>query len=211
MPFLLQQSLLGLLFVNPFYFAVLAGGLILAITLHEAAHAFVADKLGDPTPRYQGRITLNPLAHLDPLGTIALLIVGFGWGKPVQFDPYNLKNPLRDTALIALAGPAVNIVIAVLLAAVIYFVPTLMGILGSIVIVNVILAVFNLVPVYPLDGSKIILALLPHSAAVEYDNFMRRYGTLVLIFLIFPFSGVSPISQLIGPIINFVVSLLLGN
>src|SRR3989344_291453 len=86
--------------------------LVIAITIHEFAHAFVADHLGDPTPRLQGRVTLNPLAHLDPMGTLLLFIVHFGWGKPVQFDPFNLRNPRRDAALISLAGPATNLVTA---------------------------------------------------------------------------------------------------
>src|SRR3989338_7102351 len=84
--------------------------LLSAITIHEFSHAWVADRLGDPTPRLMGRVTLNPLAHLDPIGTIALLLIGFGWGKPVPFDPFNLENPRRDSALIALAGPASNLI-----------------------------------------------------------------------------------------------------
>lgn len=207
---LLQNSLLALLFSSPIAFIIIAGGLVLAVTLHEAAHAFVADRLGDPTPRVQGRISLNPLVHLDPVGTIALLLVGFGWGKPVQFDPYNLKEPVRDTALIALAGPVTNLVIAVTLAVVVYFFPALLGILSYVIFINVVLAVFNLIPVHPLDGSKIILPLLPASAAVEYEEFMQRYGMIILIFLIFPFAGTSPASQLISPIIRTIVSVLIG-
>lgn len=208
---LFERSLLNLLFTNPIVFVIIAGGLVLAITLHEAAHAFVADKLGDSTPRSQGRITLNPAAHLDPLGTIALLLVGFGWGKPVQFDPYNLKNPLRDTALIALAGPATNFLIAVILAVMAALIPGFLLVAGYLITINIVLAVFNLIPVHPLDGGKILLALLPPKTAIEYDQFMHRYGTLVLLFLIFPFAGRSPASQLISPIISAIVSVLIGN
>lgn len=97
--------MLNTLLQNPIVFIMSAIGLVIAVTVHEFCHAFVADYLGDPTPRVQGRVTLNPLAHLDPFGTLALLFIGFGWGKPVEFDPYNLKHKTRDTALIALAGP----------------------------------------------------------------------------------------------------------
>jgi Zn-dependent protease len=206
--------MLGLLFSNPLIFAITAVGLILSLTIHEFAHAFTADKLGDPTPRSQDRVTLNPLAHLDPLGTFALLFVGFGWGKPVQFDPSNLEKPVRDTALIALAGPATNIVIAILLSIILN-----MGILpntlfyiavSQVLVINIVLAIFNLVPVYPLDGSKILLAFLPRHLAYEYELFMHQYGLFVLIALIFPwYNGTSPISALISPVIGFATQFLL--
>src|SRR5258708_27624096 len=105
--------MLNLLLSNPLIFLLTFGGLIISLSVHEFSHALVADRLGDPTPRMQGRVTLNPLAHLDPIRTILLLLTRFGWGKPVQFDPYNLQNPLRDSALIALAGPAAHLLIAV--------------------------------------------------------------------------------------------------
>lgn len=193
-------------------FVLWALALVIAITIHEFAHAYTADKLGDPTPRSQGRLTLNPLAHLDPLGTIALLIFRFGWGKPVQFDPYNLRSPRRDSALISLAGPASNLLLASILAIVIRVMPgfPLMTTLFSVLItMNIILAIFNLVPVYPLDGEKILTGILSPSLASEYQSIMRQYGTIILILLIFPFGGTSPISALITPIISFVSSLLL--
>ena len=104
---------------GPLVFLIVFISLILVVSIHEFAHAFVADRLGDSTPKLQGRLTLNPLAHLDLFGTILLLLVGFGWGKPVMFDPYNLKNPRRDAALISLAGPTSNLLFAIL-AAIIY-------------------------------------------------------------------------------------------
>ncbi|MDQ3008054.1 MAG: site-2 protease family protein [bacterium] len=207
--------MLSLLFSNPLAFFILFPGLLLSITVHEFAHALAADKLGDPTPRQQGRVTLNPLAHLDPLGTLAMLLTRFGWGRPVQFDPYNLKNPLRDTALIALAGPVSNVVIALvltLLVRTVFIDSALLTVVASQIIgLNIILALFNLVPVYPLDGSKILLALLPRNLAYEYESFMNRYGIFVLLLLIFPWAGgMSPVSQLISPLINTVMMLLLG-
>ncbi|NCN82371.1 MAG: site-2 protease family protein [Candidatus Pacebacteria bacterium] len=204
------MGLLSLLFQDPFSFVILAGVLVVSLTVHEFAHAWSADKLGDPTPRHQGRLTLNPLAHLDPLGSIALLVIGFGWGKPVQFDPYNLKEPVRDAALIALAGPAINLITALLLAIALPFLPAIGSIISLSIFYNVMLALFNLVPVAPLDGSKILLALLPRNIAYEYESFMQRYGTLVLVGLLMPWGGQSPISMLIRPIINVVLGGLLG-
>ncbi|MBP7700753.1 site-2 protease family protein [Candidatus Woesebacteria bacterium] len=208
-----QIGLLPILFSDPISFFIIAAGLIISVTIHEFAHAFTADKLGDPTPKYQGRVTLDPRAHLDPMGTLAILIIGFGWGKAVQFDPFNLKNPKKDTALIALAGPASNIILATLISVVIGALNIsgiLLSVLVTIIFINVMLAIFNLVPIYPLDGSKIAQALLPKQLALEYELFMRRYGNLVLIGLILPWNGTgSPISHLISPIIDFVTGILM--
>jgi Zn-dependent protease len=108
--------MLATLFTNPLLFIIWAVALVLAIAIHEYAHARAADTLGDPTPRALGRLTLDPRAHLDPLGTLMLLVLGFGWGRPVEFDPYNLRSPRRDGALIALAGPVSNLLFALVLA-----------------------------------------------------------------------------------------------
>jgi len=198
---------------DPLVFVISAIGLLISLTVHEFAHAKMADHLGDPTPRAQGRVSLNPLVHLDPLGTIALLLVGFGWGKSVQFDPYNLENPVRDGALIALAGPAMNLIMAVLFAilAHVFAGSDLLNFaFGQTSIINVVLAIFNLVPIHPLDGSKIILPLLPKEFAYEYEMFMSRYGMFVLLALIFPwYNGMSPISALIEPVIGFLSKFLL--
>lgn len=205
--------MLSLLFSNPLIFLIAFPGLIAAITIHEFAHAWMADRLGDPTPRYQNRVTLNPLAHLDPLGTLAILLTRFGWGKPVEFDPYNLKDPVRDTALIALAGPASNLLLATFFGLLIRFglVSGLVATAVAIVLsINVVLALFNLVPVHPLDGSKIILPLLPRTTAYEYEQFMNRYGLYLLIILILPWSGSSPISRLLDRPIDWVITLLIG-
>ena len=193
-------------------FVILAISLVIAITIHEFAHAWSADRLGDPTPRLQGRLTLNPLAHLDPLGTLALLIIRFGWGKPVQFDPYNLANPKRDSALISLAGPMSNLILAVLLSLALNYLALpylLIPLFYSLISMNIVLAVFNLVPIYPLDGEKILSGLLPTQLAHEYQTIMRQYGTMILIFMLLPIGGTSPIRALISPVISFVTSLLL--
>lgn len=207
--------LISLLFENPVVFAILAGILVMSLTIHEFAHALVADKLGDPTARAKDRVTLNPLAHLDPLGTLALFLIGFGWGKPVPFDPYNLKNPVKDAGFISFAGPGSNLLVASLLAAV--YKLGLLGFLANLGIdailqyaisINIVLAVFNLVPIYPLDGEKIVTALLPRRTAIEYEQFMHRYGTYVLIFLILPWNGSSPLSKLVSPVIELIINLL---
>lgn len=197
---------------------------LVAITVHEAAHAWMADRLGDPTPRVTGRLSLNPIKHLDPYGTVLLplflLIIGspllFGWAKPVMFDPYNLKNPRRDAALISLAGPFINLALATLLAASLkllspfsplYFYYDLIR-FG--VVVNVTLAIFNLIPVHPLDGGKILVGILPRAEARQVDDLMQRYGLIVLFILIFPLFGrVSLISTVISPVISFILNLLL--
>jgi Zn-dependent protease len=204
--------MISYLFTNPLLFVVIMIGLVIAVTIHEFAHAWIADKLGDPTPRIQDRVTLDPRAHLDPLGTLALLFFRFGWGKPVQFDPYNLKEPIRDSAIIALAGPVSNIILASAMAVPIHL-GLLPGLLEAafiqIIFINIILAVFNLIPVYPLDGSKILMAILPQETAYEYEQLMNRYGILFLVFLILPWGGTSVVSQLISPIMNVFLNILL--
>lgn len=218
--------MLGDLFNNPLSFVLGLVGLVIAITIHEFSHAYAAEHLGDPTPRLQGRLTLNPLAHLDPLGTLALLLLRFGWGKPVQFDPYNLRHPRRDAAIISLAGPVANLVLALMCSVLIHILFTvrltllsnpflgmtaylLIGILQPLIIINVILAIFNLVPVSPLDGFKIVGGMLPEEYSQQWYQ-LESYGMLFLLFLILPiFGGNSAISNFISPIINVVLSLLL--
>jgi Zn-dependent protease len=208
--------MISLLFSNPLAFFIIFPLLLLSITIHEWAHCYVTDKLGDPTPRAKGRLTLNPLAHLDPIGTLAMLFTGFGWGRPAPFDPYNLKEPVRDSAIIAAAGPLSNIIIATLagIALRIGLVSsgTLLGIIMiQVITINLVLAVFNLVPVGPLDGAKVALALLPHDTAVEFENFMDRYGIMVLALLIIPWSGgASPVSQLVYPVVDVLLRLISG-
>jgi len=194
----------------------------ITITIHEAAHAWMADRLGDPTARLAGRLSLNPIKHYDPVGTTLLLVlvlmrsvgipvIPFGWAKPVPVDPYNLADPKKDSALISLAGPLVNIALATVLSIIMRLFPheALFPLLYPIILLNVALAVFNLIPVHPLDGGKILTGFLPNKEAREVDLFLNRYGLLFLFFLIFPiFNGVSLISIIITPVIGFILNLL---
>jgi len=192
--------------------------LVIALSVHEYAHARVADELGDPTPRLAGRLTLNPLAHLDPIGTIALLIFRFGWGKPVPIDPYNFRNPRKDQALVALAGPASNFVTALIFAGIFHLfslsVPELVGplffsLIISIVIMNLGLGIFNLLPFGPLDGAKILLGLLPHGIAAEWEAALNQYSLILILLLFLPIAGGRSILSLtLGTAINFFISLL---
>jgi len=192
----------------------------LTIIIHEVAHGWMADRLGDPTARLLGRLTLNPIPHIDLYGTILLPIFLilihspflFGWAKPVPFDPYNLKDPKKDSALISLAGPAANLIIATLLAIIYRFVPNQVfsGLISQIIQFNVALAVFNLIPIHPLDGGKILVGILPNKEAREFDIFMNQFGIILLIFIIFPiFGGVSIISYFLYPVISLILNLLI--
>lgn len=211
---------------NPLGFVFWLVALSVAITVHEFAHAYAAEHLGDPTPRLMGRLTLNPLAHLDPLGTIMLLIARFGWGKPVVFDPFNLRHPRRDSAIISIAGPTANILTAITASVLLnllfsyrlsllsfplfgLLVYLLIGLLQPVIIFNVILAIFNLIPIHPLDGFKIVEGVLPEESARQWKE-LEGYGMIFLLLLILPiFGSPSPIARLISPVINFLLSLLL--
>jgi len=194
-----------------FFASLLA--IVIAITIHEFSHALAADRLGDPTPRLQGRLTLNPLSHLDPIGTLMLILFRFGWGKPVQFDQFNLRNPRRDTMLISIAGPASNLLTAVLAAILLRFLPSSLLsllILQPFIVISVVLAVFNFVPIHPLDGGKILSGLLPLSLAKEWEQIQAQFGTLLLIMMVLPWGGTAPIFYLTGPVVQFILQLLLG-
>lgn len=199
--------MMDILFQSPLIFILYLVALLAAISIHEFSHAFVADKLGDPTPQRQGRITLNPRAHIDLMGILFLFMFGFGWGRPVQFDPFNLKNPRRDAALISVAGPISNFLLAILITIALKI--TGLQFLIIFIQLNVMLGVFNLLPIHPLDGFKIVGGLLPEDKAREWYQ-LERYGILFLILLILPIGKGSMISSIISPAISFVMRILLG-
>jgi Zn-dependent protease len=164
-------------------------GLVVAISVHEAAHAFAAYKLGDQTAKSQGRLTLNPLAHLDLLGTIMLFFAGFGWGKPVPVNPYNFKDPVKDSAIVSLAGPASNFATALLVSVPIkYFAGSMPIWLGTslwvIFDISLILGIFNLLPFPPLDGSKIFAVFIPKQYQNKYFEILQKSQVGFLIFVL---------------------------
>ncbi len=199
--------------------------LILSIVIHEVAHGHAANWLGDPTARLQGRLSLNPIKHVDPLGSVilpALLVIGnasflFGWAKPVPYNPYNLKNQKWGEAIVAAAGPAVNILLAIIFALLVRFAPLLdlsssfIELAYLIVFINVLLAMFNMLPIPPLDGSKILMAILPTKAKMSYRNFtlqMERLGLFGMFAFVFVF--VLIFSQPFFAFVQTVVSVLVG-
>ncbi len=169
--------------------------LMIAFTVHELSHAVTADYLGDPTPRRMGRITLNPLKHLDPIGTLLLIIAGFGWAKPVMVNPMNMRgNPRTSMAIVALAGPVSNLLMAAIAAVVfrlglVSFGTATSGfsasfLLSEFIWINLILAFFNLIPIPPLDGSKILYALLPGELVYRLRP-LEQFGFLLLMAVVF--------------------------
>lgn len=184
--------ILNLFFEQPLFFLVWLLAIIFGITVHEFSHAAAAVALGDNTPKDQKRLTLNPLAHLDMIGFLALLIAGFGWGKPVMYNPYNIKNQKWGPALISMAGPASNLLSVVVFGLLMKLAVTSLGFppenlmvmfFMALVYINIVLMVFNLVPIPPLDGSKVLFAFLPERFAEFKMNF-QRYGPVALLGLI---------------------------
>ena len=193
--------------------------LFVSISFHEYAHGWVAFKLGDPTPKQAGRLSLNPLVHIDPFGTIILPLMllvistrligqplAIGYAKPIPINPYHFKNPKKDTALVGLAGPSMNILIAILLSLLVrigfpLFTPAI--VLG--VMINLILAIFNLIPIPPMDGSKVLTSLFPKEIAYKYSK-IEPYGFFIIILLF----TIGFFKWFIIPLANSALYLLLG-
>jgi len=196
--------------------------LILSIVIHEVSHGAMANHLGDPTAKYAGRLTLNPIRHLDPIGSVILPIflvimaklmgggIIFGWAKPVPINPYNFRDQKYGSTKVALAGPGSNFAIALVFGLALRFFPQLalipgLGLIFSyIVYINILLAVFNLLPIPPLDGSHILFTFLPPGME-NLKIFLQQYGFFILIFIIFF------LFQWIIPIINWIFTLIIGN
>ncbi|MEK7662544.1 MAG: site-2 protease family protein [Patescibacteria group bacterium] len=172
--------------------------LIFSVIVHELAHGYTADYLGDPTARLAGRLTWNPLSHLDAVGSLLVPLFSytlggfvFGWAKPVPYNPYNLRNQKWGTALVAVSGAAANLLIALFFSLVIRYKealsissPSFIEIAGVVIFLNILLAVFNLIPIPPLDGSKVLFSILPHRFGF-IQEFLEKYSLVLIIFLIF--------------------------
>ena len=188
--------------------------LLFALVFHEYSHGWVANKLGDPTAKYAGRLTLNPMAHLDLFGSLMILFVGFGWAKPVPVDSRYLANPRTDMMKIAFAGPAANLLLAFIAGSLIRLTGN-MGVLSSMLImfaqINIMLAVFNMIPIPPLDGSQIFSGLMiRHNPDLVIK--LQVYGPQILMGLILfgMLTRISPIWWLISPFVNFFMFLFVG-
>ncbi len=182
--------MLSTLFGDPLVFLFWIIAILYGLSIHECAHAVAATLLGDRTPEEQGRLTLNPLAHIDLTGLLFLFAIGFGWGKPVQFNPYNIRHQRWGPVLIALAGPASNILSVIFFSLILRFVGPMLGaenllipFLQSLIILNIVLGAFNLIPLPPLDGSRLITALFPNQLRHVQERWERE-GQFVLIGLL---------------------------
>ena len=216
-------NLLDQLQINPLIalinLAAFTVALVVGITVHEFSHAWAAARLGDRTAQRQGRLTLNPMAHLDPVGTLLIFIAGFGWGKPTPITPSNIRiGEKAGMAVVALAGPISNIIVATLAA-----MPFRLGTLSlpssgidaqmlqALVLWNVVLAVFNLLPIAPLDGFKVALGILPRALAVPFAR-TERFGMIILLMVVLADAAlnVGILSRILFPAIRFTVRTLLG-
>ena len=205
---------------SPMGFAVYIVALLAAVTFHECAHAFVALRLGDATAKMLGRVSLNPIRHLDLFGSLSFFFIGFGWGKPVPINPYNMRgvSPMVGAAISALAGPASNVLLAFLAT-----IPIRLGVLGSLdpmiimfiqalILVNISLAAFNFLPIPPLDGFSLARLVLPR----HVSGWLEQYGMFILIALVFlpqfasmmGFRGMDPLNQVMRPLQALIVQIV---
>ncbi len=201
-------ELIGLLISAP--------GVLIAITFHEFAHGWAAYKLGDNTAKMEGRLSLNPLDHLDPIGTLMLLVAGFGWGKPVHVNPRNYTRKMsmeKGEAIVSVAGPAMNLILAIVFTIIYYAIykfanvsfldstagGIILSLISSTVAINIGLGIFNLIPLPPLDGSKIIMPLLPYNAKEWFRNNEQIF---YIIFVVIWITGIA--GTIISPVINAV-------
>ena len=227
---LLISDPLTFLRVFPVVALMVGGYLIISITVHEFSHSLVAYLLGDPTSKRLGRLSLNPIRHMDPTGRVSLFLVGFGWGKPVPVNDRALRNGRRGMALVSGAGPISNVMTAVVFA-----LPFQVGLLAwpfrlfstsfgggvegvlaqifsVIILFNIILAVFNLLPIFPLDGSKVVLGLLPRDMARSFVR-LERYGPVILMIVIGLdlIAGVGILRMVVGPVVNYISQAIVGH
>jgi len=196
---------------------LLVPAFVIAISMHEASHALAATLLGDPSPRLQGRLSLNPLRHLDPIGTLTLFLMGFGWGKPVIVNPHNFKvNPFAGMAITAFAGPLMNLLLAVLFALPFRLDMPLNSVMfdlaGAIASINLLLAVFNLIPLPPLDGFSVLMGILPRPLAMKIAP-IAQYGPGVLLamFALGYVFKLNIIGSIITPPIRLLQPLIFGS
>ena len=199
-------SRIAQLFQNPLQFLYILPAIIIGLTVHEWAHAYAAYRLGDPTARNMGRMTLNPIAHIDPIGFIMLLLVGFGWAKPVPINSRNFKHLKRDDIIVSLAGITMNILVAFVFSFIYVagFLKWGLGtneaftsIIGSIISINLALAIFNLIPIYPLDGSHVAESLLMHKIPRVFW-FLRQYGQFILLALL--------LTNIVSTVLGYLIS-----
>lgn len=211
---MITSSGIGRLISDPLSILYMLPGILIGMTVHEWAHAFAAYKLGDPTARNLGRLTLNPFAHIDLFGFLCLLFMGFGWAKPVPVNPNNFRNYKRDDILVSLAGIAMNLITAFVFTFVLYIGffkwglysnTAFQSIVLSIVTINLSLAVFNLIPVYPLDGSHVLDSLLMRRFPKAL-MFLHQYGRYILIALLI--TGI--VSSVLGVVVNALFRLFAG-
>ncbi len=211
--------ILGTLFSDPLIFIAWLTAILIVLSVHEFAHAWASHLMGDDTARNQGRLTLNPVSHVSGWGLLMLLFVGFGWGKPVPFNPYNLKNKRLGLAIIAIAGPLSNLLLAIVTGVILHllvaynvFLPTnlLIQFLTILVILNVVLMVFNLIPIPPLDGSKLLFAFLRDERYQSLVYLLETRGPMLLLFLLIldNIIGINIFGNFFQGIISFVYKLI---